>query len=348
MSLDIEELMGEANRIKDEENKGGGNNFMSNFVRMPDKAGHVTVRLLPPAKAGMFDRPKNSLFQGTRTHKVNGKSFHCPRNRIKKPDGQLRWDGDCPICSYYSSLWKRIEKLPKNTDERTKMEKKARDIKPTERYYYNCIVRQQFNPETNQMETNIGPKILSVGITVHTMIVNGITGNKELDEPGLGDVTHVTTGRDFKIIKSIKKSPDGEFPAYDGSKFLDPSPLGTPEQVETWLSSLHDLAALRKLEPTPTLERQLQIHNGVIKDDSETFDYSKFEKAEDTGVSIEVEQEEVKPAAVKTEAKKPTPASKPTPAPKKEVEPTPDPVLDKSEGDEALPEEDFMAELRNM
>jgi hypothetical protein len=351
-SLDMNEILGEAQRLNDQQAQGEGNNFLSNFVKMPEGAGHVTVRILPPAKAGKFDRPSSPFKVGTRVHKVNNKSLHCPNVQQKMDGGAVRWVGDCPICGYYRSLWKRAEKLPQNTDERKKLEDKARAIKPIERYYFNVIVRSQFNPETNTVETNIGPKILSVGVTLYGTIIRGIAGNKELDEPGYGDVTDITgkTGRDFKIIKTIKKgNTGGQFAGYEGSKFLEPSPLGTPEQVKEWLENLHDLVALRQLKPNEELEKQLMIHNGVIPDDGgDGNDYSKYETPQG-GVGGDEDVHVERQAPVQAQAQ-----TQPRKAAPKPSQPAPAPVTSAVEeeaaggGDENVPEPDFMEQLRSM
>ena len=138
-SLDMAELMGESERLSSE----GGADFLSNFVRMPEGNGFVTVRLMPPAKGKKF-------YCATRTHKVHGKNIHCPRVLVGGTNGNARWmDEDpkkpCVICKYYNELWKESER--KEGKEKADLEKQARDIKPIERYYYNCIVRSQVNPE---------------------------------------------------------------------------------------------------------------------------------------------------------------------------------------------------------
>jgi hypothetical protein len=316
-SLNMAEMMEENERL---ETPSGGGDFLENFVRMPEKDGFVTVRLLPP-KAG------SKFFCATRTHRINNKSIHCPRVLVNR-NGVKRWEDPdpkqpCVICKYYSELWKESER--KEGQEQKELQNQARAIKPIERYYYNSIVRSQLNTKTNEMEKNVGPKILSIGKTLHQRIVKGIVGDPSTEEKPLGDVTDVKTGRDFKIVKKMKGSGSAAYPEYPDSKFLDSSPLGDKDQVEKWLNNLHDLSSLRVLRPNDEMKVELKKHLGLIKDETTDFDISEFQKS---SASLE---EQVQ-AAVKEEPKtKEKPKSNPN-----TVE------------DEVLAEEDFLEELRNV
>ena len=272
MSLDLLWLKEEANRLS--EDNQTDMDYLSKYVKFPEGAGSVTVRLLGPAEAGMFDREKSPFFMQTRLHRVNNKSKHCLKEFDKKAK---KYVGTCPICEYYNWLWNTSEQQ-NSKEERDKLQKQARDIKPVERYYFNCIVRQEKQEDGSVLE-NVGPKILSVGKTLYKMIITGIVGDETIQEKGYGDVTHPTTGRDFKIIKTIKKSGDNEYPNYDSSKFLDQTPLGTPEQIKTWMSSLHDLVAERKSHTVDELKTELKKHLGVIPNDNvgNSFDPSEYQ-----------------------------------------------------------------------
>lgn len=283
MSLDILSLQEEVNRLK-EGNQGGNNDYLNNFVKFPEGAGAVTIRLLGPAAPGMFERQQSPFYKETRLHRVNGKSLHCLKDFDKK---NKKYVGSCPICEYYSWLWQESEKQtdPKKKDE---MQAKARAIKPVPRYYFNCIVRQERQEDGSVVE-NVGPKILSIGATIFKKIITGITGDPELDEKGYGDVTDAVTGRDFKIIKTIKKSGDQEYPNYDNSKYLDVSPLGNPEQIKLWLSTLHDLNSMRILKTEDELKVELKKHLGLIKNDAgsggfDPSEYSSTSSSEETSI----------------------------------------------------------------
>jgi hypothetical protein len=275
--LDMAELMGENERLSSEGQQG---DFLANFVMMPEGNGFVTVRLMPPAKGKKF-------YCATRTHKIHGKNVHCPRMLVSN-----RWvDEDpkkpCVICKYYNELWKESEK--KEGKEKAELENQARSIKPVERYYYNCIVRTQTNKKTQQVEKNVGPKILSIGKTLHQRIIRAIVGDAAKEEAPLGDVTHPTKGRDFKIIKAVKPGKDA-FPEYHESKFNDPSPLGSPDEVQKWMADLHDLASLRVIKSRDEMVMELKKHLGIVKDETTGFDMSEFQKPAATATASVEEQ----------------------------------------------------------
>jgi hypothetical protein len=237
-TLDIGDITKEAERLNKEQNSGGIND---NYVRMPEKDGFVLLRLLPKLKGKPFFHP-------TRIHRLgeypNAKTIFCTRKLTHTPRGP-QWkavnpDTDCPICREYNAMWEKSKKMP--PDRAKSIQEKARSIKPVERYYYNCIVRSQLNPKTNNIETNIGPKIFSCGKTVHNIICLSISGNETTGKRALGDVAHPLSGRDFKVVK-VLRGKDG-FPNYDQSFFEDASQLGTKEQINRWLTSYHDLEVI--------------------------------------------------------------------------------------------------------
>jgi len=320
----LNDLKAEHTRLKDEGQRG---DFLKNFVRMPEGKGSVTVRLLPPAKDGMFGRNNNPFYQWTRIHRVNGKSLHDPRVLI---DG--RWVGENPIGDYLKWLWKESEEKP--ADEQLKMRTLYRAIKPIERYYYNVIVREEVD-ENGVTQKNVGPKILSIGKTLHQIILKGICGDEELGEEGYGDVTDLKTGRDFKIMKTIRRSGSETYPNYDQSRFLDQSPLGAPDEVEVWLSELHDLVALRVLKTPEELDHELQVHLGVKQDSETSFDPTKYQKKSD---AVTVETVEVEPE-VETVEKVET------------AETTEEPTAEAAESDDgtsSLAAEDFLSKIKNL
>ena len=264
--LNIAELAAEGKRLS----SGDSKNFLDNFVRWPDGNGVLIVRFLPNAKKGTFGREKNPFYLTTRTHRLNGRSYHCPKDF----DGKYWKIGRCPICDYYNSLWDKSKN--KSQDESNALQAEARQIKPVERYYYNVIVRQQVN-QAGEVEKNVGPKILSVGKTLHASVIRAILGDDTLQEAPLGDISHFVTGRDFKIIKVMRQSGKDNFPNYSDSKFIDPSPLGDPQQIALWMAGVHDLPALRKLMDYEELHRQVRIHMGLDKDeDAAGFNPNEF------------------------------------------------------------------------
>lgn len=234
--------------------------IMDMFVKMPEKDGFVLLRFLPPVK----NKP---LFCVTRIHRLGNRSFHCVRTRKHFPNG-IYWVNesnnpaeDCPICQEYSRLWKVSNNQSGEQQSRTQAQ--AREIKPIERYYWNVIVRQQVNNRTGQVEKNVGPKILSCGKTLQSIILESINGSELTGRPKLGNITHPVTGRDFRIIKKITKGSGGsEYPKYDQSRFEDPCNLGEDEQIKQWLDAMHDLEALKQFRPRHELIEAMKEHFG--------------------------------------------------------------------------------------
>lgn len=283
MSLDLNELQREAQRQQEQQGNG---NYLENFVKMPEGNGVVVVRLLPPAPSGAFDRAKNPFYVASRIHKINGKNIHSPKT-LNKATG--KWEGDCPIHKYYNHLWEKSK--VSSAAEAERLQAQARVIKPIERYYYNVIVRSETD-KNGDVQKNVGPKILSVGKTLHQMIVRAIVGSEQLQEPALGDVTDPKTGRDFKIVKTIRKSGNEAYPNYSDSKFLEPSPLGDPDQVAKWIENLHDLEAIRMVKSVDELKIELKKHLGLIANEtsSDGFDPSEFEVGSAQTDSVKVEE----------------------------------------------------------
>lgn len=292
-AVNLAEILEEAERF-DSQNEGM-DDYLSNFVLMPEKEGFTTVRLLPPAKGKKF-------FCATRTHRLGKRNLHCPRELVTI-QGKKRWvdsnpKDPCPICKFYNGLWRESEDA--EADEAKVLQDDARKIKPIERYYYNSIARQQVNKK-GEVEKNVGPKILSIGKTLHERIVRAITGDAKNEEKGLGDVSDLKIGRDFKIVKKLRGQGKEVYPYYEESKFLEPSALGDKDQVDLWLGQMHDLSALRILKTSAELDIALQKYNGVIPDDdAETsFDMEKYRKKPE-GISAQVEQAKAESKTVAT------------------------------------------------
>lgn len=322
MSLDLHSLQQQYATVKEE----GPKDFLDKFVKLPEGKGSVIMRLLPPAPAGMFGRQKNPFYQWTRIHNVNGKKIHDPREQING-----KWVGDNPIADYLRWLWKESEKPQTSPIEKERLQALYRELKAIDRYYFNVIVRSETDDNGNTRK-NVGPKIYSCGKTVFEAILRGICGDPEMNEAPLGDVTDFKTGRDFKLMKTIKRSGDRTYPTYEGSHFLEPSPLGTPDECEKWMAELHDLVSLRVLKSPAEIDHELQVHLGVKVDDAQTnFDPSKYQKAP-TQVSVE---QIVQPPKVEV---KTAPAPVSQPAATTVVE----------EGGESLADDDFLNELRGL
>ena len=250
-TLDITEIGKETSRL----NKEQGGDANDNYVRMPEKDGFVLIRLLPKLKGKPF-------FSPVRIHRLgeypNAKTIFCLRKLTKTPKGEF-WkatsqEQDCPICKQYNNMWERSKKLPQN--QQKDIQELARSIKPVERYYYNVIVRSQLNSKTSQIENNIGPKILSCGKQLHNIICVSIYGNETTGKKSLGDVASPVNGRDFKVVKVVRGA--NGYPNYEQSFFEDASPLGTKDQIDTWLKNYHDLEAIPVYLTVAQIEEALQ------------------------------------------------------------------------------------------
>lgn len=265
-SLNLQELGQEDARLNTE----GNSAVNDKYVVMPKlKAGQkavVTVRILPPARSGR-------LFEYTRYHNINGRKVHDPKRLVNG-----RWDKSTPnpIVDHYNSLWKQADqaKAAGREAEADRLIQEARTIKPVERYYYNVIVRK-VTDENGNVQANVGPKILSIGKTLHNKIVHAIMGDET--SPPLGDVTDIQKGLDFNIKIEMRGTGSECYPNYDQSFFSQtPSPLGTPDEINKWAGSLHDLSENHIVTPLETLERELAIYLGFIQDDTSGYSVDKF------------------------------------------------------------------------
>jgi hypothetical protein len=162
-----------------------------------------------------------------------------------------------------------------------------------------------------------------------------------MNQPAFGDVTDFKTGRDFKLIKTIRKSGDMTYPNYESSHFLEESPAGAPDQCKQWMENLHDIVSLRVLKSAEELENELMVHLGLKQETSSNFDPSKY-KSSSASVSTSsastikakqvVEQDEIEDSVAPVATK----VSK-----KSSEEPS-------SDEDEEIADKDFLEELRKL
>lgn len=325
-ALDMSQILSEYERVSAEPGKTYNEDYLEKFVRLPDRDGFVLIRFLPVKKGHKF-------FCVTRVHTLSNPStnskrtFHCKRELVHTDKGP-KWMGDCIICKYYADLWQKSEKLSGKAQE--DLQNQARAIKPVERYYYNVIVRSVKNKD-GVVETNVGPKIYSCGKSQHAKITRAIVGDEAAGESPLGDITHPVKGRDFKIVKKVVKGGGGmEYPNYDQSKFEDPSPLGTKEEILGWLEKAHDLQTLRVVKSSDELKQALRIHLGMVRDDEDSSGSDDLEEFRNIG------QAPTAPVAASKIKEEPKVAKVQETAPE-------------SSGDEdLLADDDFMRELSSM
>jgi len=329
--LDMNELMNEAKRVSDEGGVAGNGDYLEKFVRLPERDGFSLLRFMPRKKGTPF-------FVVTRVHTLNNpatrqkKTYHCPKTLVKTERGD-RWQGDCIICKYYNDLWQKSE--GKSGKEQEDLQNQARAIKPVERYYYNVIVRSEKDKDGN-VKKNVGPKIYSCGKTVHSKIIRAILGDPTAGEKPLGDVSHPTNGRDFRVVKKVVKGGGGsEYPNYDQSKFEDPAPAGNLDEVEKWLENTHDLQSLRVIKTADELKYALRVHLGMVKEQSEINDeLAEFRQA-DGGNSSTSSAKAASSAPVREDLVVSSQATKATAA-------------SSSSEDEVLADDEFMKELSGM
>jgi hypothetical protein len=326
--LDMAEIKTEAERVNSDPTTQTNDDFLQKFVRIPEGEGYVVMRFLPRNKG-------KKLYCATKTHRLKGtdgksRSYHSPKELVMTERGP-KWQGESTIDRYLRDLWQRSEKATgKQQDE---LRNQYRQIKGFDRYYYNVIVREEKDPKTGNITKNAGPKIYSCGKTVHAMIMRAISGDESAGLKALGDITHPTNGRDFRLVKKITKGSGGDYPNYDLSQFEEPSPLGTPEEMETWMDNLHDLEALRVVKTDDELKHALKVHLGIIKDDAPGGD-SDFDPTE-----FQVPKTQSSAAAAAEETVRDELTSSVT---EEQV------VEAKAEEEEVLADDEFMKELEGM
>lgn len=292
-NFSLDDVASEDARLKEQ---GGSASFLDQFVPMPEvkpgQTGAVSVRILPPAKGA-------KLYQYNRTHKLNGRSVQCPR-----PLNNGKWDRlvPCPICDKYSSYWKMIDKVEKeqgkDCPEAKRLKAEANALKPVERYYYNAIVRSIV--VDGKEFKNVGPRILSVGKSLHATIIGAMIGRDGDPDSKLGNITDLKAGWDFVVRKEVTAGSEN-YPKYEKSSFSrQQSPAGTPEEIQKWAENLHDLSKLRNPKDLESLEKELAIHLGYIPDDAETFDNSGFESRWKSKADANVEDMVKNSTGVKT------------------------------------------------
>lgn len=329
-TLNLEDMQGEDSRLNDAKQQRRDDLYVPMPDVKPGSTGLVAVRILPPSKG-------SKLFQYTRLHMIKGRSIHCP-----KPLVNGKWDRNtpCPICDYYNELWRQADKLndqgKKEAAER--LQDEARSIKPIERYYYNAIVRN-LTDESGNKQTNVGPRILSIGKVLHKMIVRAIVGDET--EAALGDITHPKTGYDFLIKKEVRGTGKDGYPNYDRSAFArESSPLGTKEEIVKWVEGLHDLTTLRSLKDVDALEHELARHRGLIEEEESGFNIDKFDakygKSGAVSVPRNVSDEDAVGSVVANASTDDTDDAVPAPTATAPVE------------DVSVDDEDFLKELQGM
>lgn len=211
MAIDLDAIRKKHEQFQNQ-NSGGGD-FVNNFLQLKD--GKNTVRFLPSSD------DEKLFYAETKIHRIPNEEGQVKNVHCRKVHGE-----DCPLCTIYYKLWDMFNKGGK---EDTSLSDLAKQIKPRQRYYMNVLDR-----ETGEV------KILSVGQIIMQKVIGTI-----MDED-YGDITDITTGRDFVIHKVM----EGPWPKYDQSSAR---PRITPlsdkkKQIAEIMDNLHDIQKLVRLE----------------------------------------------------------------------------------------------------
>jgi len=300
-TFDTEAMQRDLDRVDQKPGQGRKSN---KYFRFPDGECATTVRILPSLNKGGNKLP----YASTRLHYVNGRAYHC----LRELEGDGYWRGDCPICTYYNALYRKAD-AAKTIEEADEIKDIAKQFKPIERYYFNVIIRESVDPDTNQTHQNVGPLIIALGKSLQGKVLRAFLGDAKFKEAPLGNVAHPVTGRDFKIIKEIVRDGNRKYPRYDASRFEEESVLGDDAQIDTWLENLHDLEAERadELKTYEELKEQVEIIQGKRADPNVGFDVEEYNLPQTFGSSASVTLPvEATPEPVKKETPTPTPTKK--------------------------------------
>lgn len=238
MAIDLNALRAKHEQLSNPKAAAGGNNqdFLNKFYRVLE--GDNYVRILPAAEGS--DKP---FYAETKIHRVPDgqggvRNYHC-----RKVHGEK-----CPMCELYYALWKTGVKEDEDL---------ARQIKPRSRYYLNILDRN-----TDEV------KIFSIGMILFQKIMETMLDPDYADlfEKAENGILDTKIGHDFKV--SMFK--EGQWPKYDRSMFRPRgSELGSAQQVDEVMNSLHDIHDLVKLEEYDTLmeaAQNLRPELGVVRE----------------------------------------------------------------------------------
>lgn len=147
------------------------------------------------------------FFKEVGTHYLPGeKHFAC---LSISTDGQQ----DCPLC--------QVEKLLRDSGDK----EAASAFYPSRSFTMNIIDRSK--PDD-------GVKLYSPGVTVFQGLASMVA------DPDYGDISDVDNGFDVKL----DRKGEGQKTKYQVSAARNPSPLGTADQVQTWLEQAQDIEAM--------------------------------------------------------------------------------------------------------
>jgi len=213
MAIDLNALRAKHEQLNNPQAGNSNSDFLKKFYQIPE--GSNAVRILP------WRDDEKEFYAETKIHRITGPDGNVKNHHCRKIHGE-----NCPLCDVYYALWKTGRKEDEDL---------ARQIKPRARYYMNVLDRESGDV-----------KILSVGVILFKKIIGAM-----LDED-FGDITDLTEGHDFKIVKEM----DGQWPKYDQSQPRPKaSPLGSNAEAAQIMESLHEIHDLVKLEDYEDFKR---------------------------------------------------------------------------------------------
>ena len=203
-----------------EKSKPGSRNFSTSFWYPPDEEN--IIRILPPVE------DKEVFYKETGSHRFGDYFFWCPR---------LTEGKKCPIC----------EERRRRYESGTELDREiATKLKGKKKYIYNIVDRKGEDP-TKVIQYITGPKVWEKILSYY------------FDEE-YGALDDVEKGYDFKLIKKMVSSPEGEFANYDDSRPMkNPSRLAeTDEEIAEILSNLVDLDTIINLKDYDIMKAALE------------------------------------------------------------------------------------------
>ena len=198
------------------------NNFKDERIYFPEYnsngVAQAIIRFLPPKDT---DLPYVSMYN----HSIKGNGGwyieNCPTT-IKQ---------ECPVCKANTEIW--------NSDPNT-----ARTRKRILSYYSNIlVVKDPLHPENEgkvflfKYGKKIFEKIMEKIQPISN--VDGDDNSISIEDPVM--IFDYYEGADFKLIAKKVKIDGIEMPNYDSCKFVEPSCVGTDEQIEKINDSMYNL-----------------------------------------------------------------------------------------------------------
>lgn len=199
MGIDVSSLLGFLDKQKNQD---------SNYWKPED--GNSVIRILPPNPK---INPKiQHFFQETTYHDIEGQRYYCPQSLAEKP---------CPLCEARKKIYVQAKREGRSLTSQEENYVKA--FMSKRRYTANIVVRG---------EEDKGVRLWEFGIKMLEKLA------EIMSIPDYGDITNVSTGRDFVVVKGQKAG----FPNYDNSLCKpNSSPLGSESQIDTWMNSQFEL-----------------------------------------------------------------------------------------------------------